>query len=416
NQMVGPIPITASFELGAAIQLDFKMASRYKVMGEGLEWSDSYKDKQYVSDFLTTLRINAYFEAFGGIGFDISIVALKFGVFGRLGVDNSNAFLSRTYLKDENKRQVNGQALKLTGEVGIEFVLTVIGIIDYQATLASIEMAWTKYFNNWEGIQDYWKNTGSGLSLGGLAAFGARNGLTLVDASASLQSRDYLEDFDRTWGAPRRMSRALDGTSGLLALQSNAYPNSRPYVTDDGKYLLYTSDQDSSELTSARVYATALTSGAYPQGAVIAAPTDFPGFGDSDLRLAGKDGLAVAAWVRQNTGHQLKAGDPVTPNTQSVLTNATEIVASVNTGSGWTSTRLTENGSPDLAPVVAANDSKAIVAWRSVYAADAAKPMDFTAQDKVLYKIYDKTENKWSDAKTLYPGTSGVVKGIEAAM
>ncbi|MEG2680056.1 MAG: cell wall anchor protein, partial [Oscillospiraceae bacterium] len=230
NQMVGPIPITASFELGAAIQLDFKMASRYKVMGEYLEWSKEYKDKKYVSDFLTTLRINAYFEAFGGIGFDISIVALKFGVFGRLSVDNSNAFLSRTYLDKEILRQVNGQALKLTGEVGIEFVLTVIGLIDYKATLASIDMAWTKYFNNWEYIQDYWKNTGSGLgrSVGAMAAFGARNGLTLVDASASLQSRDYLEDFDRTWGAPRRMSRALDGTSGLLALQSNAYPNSRP--------------------------------------------------------------------------------------------------------------------------------------------------------------------------------------------
>ncbi|MEG1579258.1 MAG: cell wall anchor protein, partial [Oscillospiraceae bacterium] len=313
-------------------------------------------------------------------------------------------------------RQVNGQALKLTGEVGIEFVLTVIGLIDYKATLASIEMEWTKYFNNWGYIQDYWKNTGSGLgkSVGAMAAFGARNGLTLVDASASLQSRDYLEDFDRTWGAPRRMSRALDGTSGLLALQSNAYPNSRPYVTDDGKYLLYTSDQDSSELTSARVYATAKDgSGAYPVGAVITAPTDFPGFGDSDLRLAGKENLAVAAWVRQNTDHKLKAGDKVTANIQSVLTNATEIVASVNTGGGWVSTRLTENGSPDLAPVVAANGSKAIVAWRSVYAADAAKPMDFTAQDKVLYKIYN---GSWGETKTLYPGTSGVVKGIEAAM
>ncbi len=419
NQMVGPIPITASFELGAAIQLDFKMASRYKVVGEGLEWSKDYQNKQYVTDFLTTLRINAYFEAFGGVGFDISIVALKFGVFGRLTVDNSNAFLSRTYLANANLHQQNGQALKLTGEVGIKFVLTVIGIIDYKATLASLGVEWSDTFNNWESIQSYWKNTGSGLEnqLASLAAYGAQSGLSLVDASATLQSRDYLEDFTRTWGAPRTFFRSIDVDNGLTSLQTNAYPNARPQVTDDGQHLLYLTEQGSADLTSTRVYATEKGgNGKYPEGSQIPAPKDFPGYGDSDLRLAGRGDFAVATWISQNSDHKLEPEQEVTAHIQSVLTNATEIVASVNTGSGWTSTRITDNGTPDLAPVVAVGVDKAIVAWRSVYAGDAEKPMDFSTQDNVLYQIYDKTTGKWSDTKILYPGTSGVVKGIEAAV
>ena len=63
-----------------------------------------------MNDFLTTLRINAYVHAFGGIGFDYSVVALKIGLFGNLDVDSQNKFLSRTYLADETKRQINGQA------------------------------------------------------------------------------------------------------------------------------------------------------------------------------------------------------------------------------------------------------------------------------------------------------------------
>lgn len=48
--------------------------------------------------------------------------------------------------------------------------------------------------------------------------------------------------------------------------------------------------------------------------------------------------------------------------------NSTEIVASVYKGSTWTSTRLTDDGTPDLAPATAVGgNGKAIVFWRSVY-------------------------------------------------
>ena len=111
NAMAGPVPLTATFELGGAIQLDFRTAVRYGQQGQGTELAWSDPTATAVNDFLTTLRINAYVHAFGGIGFDYSVVALKIGLFGNLDVDSQNKFLSRTYLADETKRQINGQAL-----------------------------------------------------------------------------------------------------------------------------------------------------------------------------------------------------------------------------------------------------------------------------------------------------------------
>lgn len=82
NAMAGPVPLTATFELGGAIQLDFRTAVRYGRQGEGTELAWSDPTATAVNDFLTTLRINAYVHAFGGIGFDYSVVALKIGLFG----------------------------------------------------------------------------------------------------------------------------------------------------------------------------------------------------------------------------------------------------------------------------------------------------------------------------------------------
>ena len=47
------------------------------------------------------------------------------------------------------------------------------------------------------------------------------------------------------------------------------------------------------------------------------------------------------------------ASDPVTLEEQNLLMNSTEIVVSVYNGTTWTSTRLTNDGTPDLAPATA---------------------------------------------------------------
>ncbi len=423
NAMAGPVPLTATFELGGAIQLDFRTAVRYGQQGQDLAWSDPTATA--VNDFLTTLRINAYVHAFGGIGFDYSVVALKIGLFGNLDVDSQNKFLSRTYLADETKRQINGQALGIPSEVGIKFVATFL-FISYEAVIASGTLGGTKTFNDWATIDNYWKNATSGLSLASLRMAAAQSGMQVASASATLQSRDYLEQYARTWGQPQRrmVLRSLNSTNGLQNIQTNANPTSYPQLSDDGKVLAYINDGDSSSIYDSRAHFSTLNGGVYTPSIEIDAPTGFTGYGDTSVSLSGTGSFAAAAWVRMGTDLPGKnAGDPVTLEEQNLLMNSTEIVVSVYNGTAWTSTRLTNDGTPDLAPATAVgSDGKAIVFWRSVYTPDPVSTsgsnnlLNFTTRDCIMYRCYDSTDGTWNEAKMLYNGATGRVKALQAAM
>ena len=425
NAMAGPVPLTATFELGGAIQLDFRTAVRYGQQGQGTELAWSDPTATAVNDFLTTLRINAYVHAFGGIGFDYSVVALKIGLFGNLDVDSQNKFLSRTYLADETKRQINGQALGFKGEVGIKFVASFL-FISYEAVIASGTFGATKTFNNWKTIDDYWNSATSGLSLASLRMAAAQSGMQVASASATLQSRDYLEQYARTWGQPkqRMMLLSLNSPSGLESIQTNANPTSYPQLSDDGKVLAYINDGDSSSIYASRAHFSTLNGSVYSDSSQIDNLTEFPGYGDTSVSLSGTDRFAAAAWVRMGTELQGKdAGDPVTLEEQNLLMNSTEIVASVYSGSTWTSTRLTNDGTPDLAPATAVGgNGKAIVFWRSVYTPDPVSAsgsnnlLNFTTRDCIMYSCYDSTKGDWSKAQMLYNGATGRVKALQAAM
>ena len=424
NAMAGPVPLTATFELGGAIQLDFRTAVRYGRQGEGTELAWSDPTATAVNDFLTTLRINAYVHAFGGIGFDYSIVALKIGLFGNLDVDSQNKFLSRTYLADETKRQINGQALGIQSEVGIKFVATFL-FISYEAVIASGTLGATRTFNNWKTIDDYWNSATSGLSLASLRMAAAQSGMQVASASATLQSRDYLEQYARTWGQPqqRMMLFSLNSPSGLENIQTNANPTSYPQLSDDGKVLAYINDGNSSSIYDSRAHFSTLNGGVYTPSSEIDAPTGFPGYGDTSVSLSGTGSFAAAAWVRMGTDLPGKnAGDAVTLEEQNLLMNSTEIVVSVYNGTNWTSTRLTNDGTPDLAPATAVGgDGKAIVFWRNVYTPDPGTQgsnnlLNFTTRDCIMYSCYDSTNGTWSKAKMLYNGATGSVKALQAAM
>ena len=424
NAMAGPVPLTATFELGGAIQLDFRTAVRYGRQGEGTELAWSDPTATAVNDFLTTLRINAYVHAFGGIGFDYSVVALKIGLFGNLDVDSQNKFLSRTYLADETKRQINGQALGIQSEVGIKFVATFL-FISYEAVIASGTLGGTKTFNDWKTIDNYWNNATSGLSLASLRMAAAQSGMQVASGSATLQSRDYLEQYARTWGQPqqRMMLFSLNSPSGLENIQTNANPTSYPQLSDDGKVLAYINDGNSSSIYDSRAHFSTLNGGVYTLSSEIDAPAEFPGYGDTSISLSGTGSFAAAAWVRMGTNLPGKnAGDPVTLEEQNLLMNSTEIVVSVYNGTTWTSTRLTNDGTPDLAPATAVGgDGKAIVFWRNVYTPDPGTQgsnnlLNFTTRDCIMYSCYDSTNGTWSKAKMLYNGATGSVKALQAAM
>ena len=424
NAMAGPVPLTATFELGGAIQLDFRTAVRYGRQGEGTELAWSDPTATAVNDFLATLRINAYVHAFGGIGFDYSVVALKIGLFGNLDVDSQNKFLSRTYLADETKRQINGQALGIQSEVGIKFVATFL-FISYEAVIASGTLGATRTFNDWKTIDDYWNSATSGLSFTSLRMAAAQSGMQVASGSATLQSRDYLEQYARTWGQPqqRMMLFSLNSPSGLENIQTNANPTSYPQLSDDGKVLVYINDGNSSSIYDSRAHFSTLNGGVYSISSKIDDPTGFSGYGDTSVSLSGTGSFAAAAWVRMGTDLPGKnAGDAVTLEEQNLLMNSTEIVVSVYNGTTWTSTRLTNDGTPDLAPATAVGgDGKAIVFWRNVYTPDPGTQgsnnlLNFTTRDCIMYSCYDSTNGTWSKEKMLYNGATGSVKALQAAM
>ena len=431
NTVVGIVPVTGSFEVGGAMQLSLQAATRYSQQA-GLEWSDS--EATAVTDFLTELRLRAYVEAFGGFGFDYSLIALKIGLFGKLDVNSQNRFLSREYLKDENQRQTNGQYLDIQSEVGIKFK-AVFALISYEKVLASGSFGVGKPFNDWNEIDSYWENTGTGLDSQSRQYAAAASGLREVSSTATLQSRDYLEQYARTWGNTQaRMSLfSLDEKNGVESLQTNANPASFPELSDDGKVLAYISDGDSGSIYKSRAHYSLLnTDGSYGTSEAFPDAGNFSGFGDSDVDIAGvlktdltqnANATAAAAWVRQSAEIPGKdAGDEITAEEQNLLMNSSEIMVSVwKKDSGaysgkWVTTRLTENATPDLAPAVAVNGTgEAIVFWRSVYSADPESGlMDFSSQDQIMYSYYDG--NSWSDAKMLYNGANGSVKGLQAAM
>lgn len=431
NTVVGIVPVTGSFEVGGAMQLSLQAATRYSQQ-EGLEWSDSKATA--VTDFLTELRLRAYVEAFGGFGFDFSLIALKIGLFGKLDVNSQNRFLSREYLKDENQRQTNGQYLDIQSEVGIKFK-AVFALISYEKVLASGSFGYGKPFNDWNEIDSYWENTGTGMNSQSRQYAAAASGLREVSSTATLQSRDYLEQYARTWGNTQaRMSLfSLDEKNGVKNLQTNANPASFPELSDDGKVLAYISDGNSDSIYDSRAHYSLLNDdGSYGTSVEFPDDDDFEGYGDSDVDIAGVlktdytggNATAAAAWVRQSAQIPGKdAGAEITAEEQNLLMNSSEIMVSVwskrqgyyDNGS-WTTTRLTTNATPDLAPAVAVNgEGKAIVFWRSVYSADPKNGlMDFSSQDQIMYSYYDGT--KWSDAKMLYNGANGSVKGLQAAM
>ena len=165
---------------------------------------------------------------------------------------------------------------------------------------------------------------------------------------------------------------SLNSTSGLENIQTNANPTSYPQLSDDGKVLAYINDGNSSSIYDSRADFSTLNGGVYTLSSEIDASTEFPGYGDTSVSLSGTGSFAAAAWVRMGTDLPGKnAGDSVTLEEQNLLMNSTEIVVSVYDGTTWTSTRLTNDGTPDLAPATAVGgDGKAIVFWRNVYTPD----------------------------------------------
>jgi len=434
NTFAGPVPLTATLTIGgtAEVMMDALTVSYYNA---------TRNQNGVGNDFLTQLRVYLYLHFFAGVGIDYAIIAFKLGIYGQISLNMEFAWLNRPYLLSggdiiynvadgssiqDGEVNLDGQRFKIDGQIGLEFVVRIL-FFAYEKILFSYSFnLMDEATRDYETIYHNW-NLNKEAQMSAISALLGKRALTVqnvggqqmlaLNLAPTLESRDYLENGSH-WDDGGFSFFALDAENGLSALQYNAYPYANPVLTDDGGIVAYLSDEGSENVEDTRAaFALRNSSGKYDEGTPI---DDGAGFGDSQIAISGSHDFAAAAWTRQMSGIDKDAGAVLTDEDQMIMLNSAEIYAAVYDDGTWETARLTDNGLTDLAPVVAAKNGHAIVAWRAVAPSDEktaegfANITDFEEKDTILYRIYDN--GAWSAARTLYNGTSGAVKGITAAM
>jgi|GEM_PF-766943 len=368
NTWVGPVPVTAEFMTGMSSIIDLTTL-----------WKDS--ERKYI----TLLNPYYYIYGFGGIGGDYEVVSLKIGPYGMIDLDQR--FL---WLNSESQKK-NGQKLKVSGETGVNF---------------EVSLLWAEYSKKYKlgGYSKTWKyNKYDEIAKmsDSLAGFS----LKPISESAGIESRSYLERSERRWSM-----EAAPELKSVAAILSNAYPKSDPVLTDDGKLLVYLSDMGSTDVNDTAVCFSRKTGEVFPEGTEVY-PSDHA---DANAVVDGTVDGAAAAWVRARDTLDISAGEEITEADAFGMMSSTEIMAGIYKGADFEVTRLTDNSTPDMAPAVATNGQQAIVAWRSLFAGDMDKPMDFAGRDTIMYSIYDGIG--WSAGKCLYDGSTDHVQALSAEM
>ncbi len=421
KQRFKPILYNYGVVLRGGLVVTLETAIRYaEALGSG---QGTKEMAQAINDYLTSIRVNAFIELYGGLGIDKYGVAFTAGAYGNVELNTESLILRRG---DESKSSY-GDFVQLDGKIGLREKIGV-GSMVLQFDLVSITVGNQWRLRNWEEITTSWANNQSGYKTGWIdgkntqtSSYSAQSlGRQVVVATSGgevrVQSREYLEEGDRIWlGGDSGISlMSLDNPNKLNAIETNSYPFSMPMISDDGSILVYLSDADSTNVEDVEVRYSRAYGGYFTDGTAIDSPADFDGYGDSNLDLDGDQDHAAAIWLRQSAHLDLSPGATVTQEEQLALTRGLEVVASIWDGSNWATTRLTDNATQELTPIIAisADGTKAVAAWRSVQQGDSL--MTFT-ENRILFKIYKN--NSWSEETyTLYNGSSGSVSSMSIEM
>lgn len=415
NNMVGPVPITAYIKVGGGIGANFNIAIRRSQL-LGYPWATNYLSKK-ANDYITRINANVYIRAFAGIGFDVAIVALRIGIFGQIEVNFETSFLSRDYLRDYNKRELNGQHLELKGTVGIEFEVKIL-FISYEKVLASVSASYNYKSPFYEEIDNYWSNNSS--ILGESIYNNDKQELQVVNSSRTIEKRNYLDKYERYWSKSNNISKLSN--NNLNILQQNAYPNSQPRLSNDGSILIYLSDRNSVNVSDTRLcYSIRNKEGYFEEGIEIPASlnndnTLFNGFGDCNPKIDGNNDFAVATWIRLIEDLNISEGSDISNYEELYMLNSTEIMLSIWQNNSWNTIRVTKDTTPDLSPTVATNSDSILLAWRNVYANNEENILDFSVKDNIDFIRISKDNLEINETYNLYNGSNGSIKGMDVAM
>ncbi len=419
NFMVGPVPVFVELGASAGTDLSFSIANKNTV------------------DMLIKVTLEAGLEAFAGLGFDLSLVALKCGIFGKIGIK-----LDCLFLAEAMKKASAGTRLAIEGEIGVKFEVKVV-LITYKKTIASAKFGWQWFGGKYEAIDEYWNEDGESPSakksaprlLKGFTRQGDPYTAELQDDGTVLftitqeetESRDYLKNGGRTWNsgaAPKKLLAANPGAAAgsSLPVQTNAYPYSNPVTTDDGQIMLYISDlDDPNSIRSSASFATANATSYDNKGAIASdLSEEDQSVSDSFLTASGSGSQYFAAWVGQVDDLDVAPAQDVENSDTALMMNATEVYAAVYNGNGWNTTRMTKNDSADMSPSVSSSGDKAILAWRNIsgssFSFDGETDLNecFDIDNTIVYSYY--TGGAWKQQAVAYNGSLGTVNSVDTAM
>ena len=421
KQRFKPILYNYGVVLRGGLVVTLETAIRYaEAVGSG---QGTKEMAQAINDYLTSIRVNAFIELYGGLGIDKYGIAFTVGAYGDVELNTESLILSRGDEDGSSK----GDFIQLDGKIGLREKVGVSSMV-LKFDLVSITVSDHWEVSDWREITDSWANNQSGYKTGWIdgkntqiSSYSAQSLDRQVVVATSggevrVQSREYLEEGDRIWlGGDSGISlMSLDNPNKLDLVQTNSYPFSMPMISDDGSILVYLSDADSTNVEDVEVRYSRAEGDCFPDGTAIDSPTGFDGYGDSNLDFDGDQYHAAAIWLRQSAHLDLSPGATVTQEEQLALTRGLEVVASIWDGSKWVTTRLTENATQELTPIIAisADGSRAVAAWRSVQQGDSL--LTYT-ENRILFKIYEN--DSWSEETyTLYNGSSGSVSSMSIEM
>ena len=448
NSFCGPVPVTAQLAFGVALDVQFAAA---------------VDRTQMANDYLTQVQLNAFIRAFGGIGFDYAILAMKIGLFGQLSFQGAVRFLNAI---GEAQAKV-GYKIDFLGEVGIEFLIKFL-FITYERVLWSQKIQIPSIQdNNWDAIDAYWEEVQQGnsgneyeiitpgetqqASLAAsqqpeLLAADSSTGVALYGApsTATLESRDYLES-PRTYGGSLQVLRARAQTlaenttsTGYQELIGNSYPNSEPFLTEDGAILAFLHDHDSTQLEDTKASYVQWNGAffveedihAFPdpagtdegegEGASAQANQESIQGGDNQLRLAGTNSAAQL----ENSGRTVKVGLFSDPECTTPIESQYASFSAVSTGTRANEAEFTINSTTDLAAIdqgayagqitmdlaaYAKSDPENYMENGEIRSGGVTVDVTFIPED---WPFVDVTEDKWYYDAVAYVYQQGIMVGM----
>ena len=377
---VGWVPVYYGIKVGCTLKVDGLLSGQnvYHNKFVGMKFSTNNlsltSEYDFVSDVL--VGVQGYIGASGGIGFDVKVAKLKFGVEGNLSLEYNHRLV--TFKDLDRTKNYYGSCLNFSGDIGLCFEFKIL-FVKYKKRIVGKGFNKLQTYKDWSAFPDGRPNL--------LEFAGMQNSEKLSVVKFSSPNEDTTD-----W-------------------RKYVNPYTTPVLAADGQSmgLSYTNNLD--DLSSIDPAVSTKKDGEWTKPEAL---TSWRTLGKSETINSvdyDTDGsLRVLAFDSVDYDENMMEDGAVDNEEFNKSANSTEI----HTYVGEKHTRLTNNKQADTAPVVAVKNGKAVIVWQSdTYDLDDVTEetlqKDMCGEKKLCYSYYDGTD--WSEPEYL---ENGQIKGVQS--